>query len=218
VFPPDLPRRIDEEWGPGSHVEILGTAFPGRDGDISTPEDNLIEALDQRRGALVVPFSVSMNCQDYGGATLIPWPTAQDPLTRSARPQPPAAPSPRPSGEPRRCVFVRALTVAAPTRLVPRTIEFVMYPHPLFDYSDPLGGPQSGSSQVILHGSGFHVFNEMCAPCLPRCGPFQDPTRPDAGPSHCGHAPTDSTRISSEERQGFRTGKAGRAPRRIAAR
>ena len=131
MFPPDLPRRIDEEWGPvssfppysadtsrlsprtkrtrlvfppvlsdtslflesqGSHVEILGTAFPGRDGDISTPKDNLIEALDQRRGALVVPLSVSMNCQDYVGATLIPWPTAQDPLTRSDRPEPHAAP------------------------------------------------------------------------------------------------------------------------------
>eukprot|EP00960_Hanusia_phi_P055290 762930-Hanusia_phi.AAC.8 len=64
------------------HPSILGAAFPGKDGNLSTYSDNIIAANISGSGRLSMPFTLTLNAQDYIDFPYQPWPRSEPPLTR----------------------------------------------------------------------------------------------------------------------------------------
>jgi len=62
------------------HPYILGRGFPGKDGLLSTYEDNLIDV--NLADTINVPVTVTFNGQDYLDSTHKHWPLNQPPMTR----------------------------------------------------------------------------------------------------------------------------------------
>ena len=77
---------MNNAWNLGKlsiHPEIIGKRFPGKDGLLSTYDDNMIYAnVSYNKGTLAVPFTVTFNGQDYLDGDHIRWPRNQPPRTR----------------------------------------------------------------------------------------------------------------------------------------
>ncbi len=63
-LPADAPRLLDQEAGRVVHVDVLGAAFPGRDGRLQTLEDNEI-LPGSGSGRVISAFSITLNSQDF---------------------------------------------------------------------------------------------------------------------------------------------------------
>ena len=67
------------------HPSVIGLAFPGKDGFLSTYKDNVIHAdVGYNMGTLPVPFTVTFNAQDFLDGGHSHWPFNPPPLTRVA--------------------------------------------------------------------------------------------------------------------------------------
>jgi len=65
------------------HPDIIGKAFPGQDGLLSTYGDNMIYANSgYGKGTLAVPFTVTFNGQDFLDGSSSHWPYNSPPMTR----------------------------------------------------------------------------------------------------------------------------------------
>ena len=122
AIPLDAPHLLDSEYGQSVHYLLLGYGLPGVGGD-----GGVIDAL-RWNGRAVVPFTISINCQNYidtPGA--IPFPL--NPVRR---------------------------TVIGGVGL-----QFIFYPNPILHRLLPAGGVVNGTTQVIVNGTGFQVYNEL---------------------------------------------------------
>ena len=78
--------KATKAWEIGSlavHPDIIGKAFPGQDGLLSTYDDNMIYANSgYGKGTLAVPFTVTFNGQDFLDGSHSHWPFNSPPMSR----------------------------------------------------------------------------------------------------------------------------------------
>ena len=79
-------NSMKAEWAIGRqsiHEYVIGKAFPGEDGLLSTYEDNFIYAnVSYGKGTIAVPFTVTFNGQDYLDGSHVHWPRNPPPMSR----------------------------------------------------------------------------------------------------------------------------------------